>query len=191
MGKKPIRAKSKELSQNQRIVSRGETMSEIRKILKEDWTVIPFLGLTLLGFAVAIFDFVYLQNLSFKIFGFAGLLLLVVGGLIRMKARLELKKKAGFTSLVGTSKLQIVKKHTLVEDGLYRNIRHPLYLGEISRNLGFVLIFSSVYGTLIVLLASSFLFFRIQLEEKMLVTEFGDEYEECKRKTKRIIPFIY
>jgi protein-S-isoprenylcysteine O-methyltransferase Ste14 len=64
-------------------------------------------------------------------------------------------------------------------------------LGEISRNLGFVLILSSVYGTLMVLLASSFLLFRIQLEEKMLVTEFGDEYEEYKRKTKRIMPFIY
>jgi protein-S-isoprenylcysteine O-methyltransferase Ste14 len=99
-------------------------MSEIKKTLKEDWTVIPFLGLTLLDFAVAIFDFVYLQNFSFKIFGGAGLLLLVVGGLIRMKARLELKKKAGFPSLVGTSKLQIVKKHKLVKDGLYGHIRH-------------------------------------------------------------------
>ncbi len=108
-----------------------------------------------------------------------------------MKARLDLKKKAGFSSLVGTSKLQIVKKHKLVKDGLYRHIRHPLYLGEIVRNLGFVLILSSIYGILIVLLASSFLLFRIQLEEEMLVSEFGTEYEEYKRKTKRIIPFIY
>ena len=166
-------------------------MAEAKKTLKEDWTVIPFLGLTLLGFAAAILDFVYLQNFSFQIFALIGLLLLLVGGLIRMKARFELKKKAGYGSLVGTGKLKIVKEHKLVKDGLYRHIRHPLYLGEILRNLGVVVIFSSVYGILIVLLASTFLFFRMDIEEKMLVSAFGEEYKEYKRKTKRLIPHIY
>lgn len=108
-----------------------------------------------------------------------------------MKARLELKKKAGFGSLVGTAKLKIVKGHHLVKDGLYKHIRHPLYLGEILRNLGVTIIFSSMYGTLIVLLASIFLFFRIDIEEKMLVAVFGEEYKEYKRNTKKIIPYIY
>ena len=104
--------------------------------MKEDWTVIPFLGLTLLGFVAAILDFVFLQNFSFQIFAIAGLLLLLIGGIIRMKARLELKKKAGYGSLVGTAKLKIVKEHKLVTDGLYQHIRHPLYLGEIEKPRG-------------------------------------------------------
>ena len=166
-------------------------MSEVKKTLKEDWTVIPFLGLTLLGFAAAILDFVYLQNFSFQIFTLAGLLLLLVGGLIRMKARLELKKKAGYGSLVGTAQLKIVREHKLVKDGLYKHVRHPLYLGEILRNLGLVVIFSSVYAILIVLLASIFLFFRIEIEERMLGVEFGEKYEEYKRNTKKMIPYIY
>ena len=166
-------------------------MSEVKKYLKRDWTVIPFLGLTFMGFAAAIIDFIYLKNFSFQIFALVGLLLLLVGGLIRMKARLQLKKKAGFDSLIGTGRLQIVKKHQLVKDGLYKHIRHPLYLGEILRNLGFVVIFSSVYGILIVLLASIFLFFRIEIEEKMLMTVFSEEYREYKRNTKRLIPYIY
>ena len=166
-------------------------MAEVKKTLKEDWTVIPFLGLTLLGFAAAILDFIYLQNFSFQIFALAGLLLLLVGGFIRMKARLELKKKAGYDSLVGTAKLKIVKEHKLVKDGLYKHIRHPLYLGEILRNLGLVVIFSSVYGMLIVLLASIFLLFRIEIEEKMLIGVFGEEYKKYKRSTKRLIPYIY
>jgi protein-S-isoprenylcysteine O-methyltransferase Ste14 len=53
-----------------------------------------------------------------------------------MKARLELKKKAGYGSLVGTAKLKIVKEHKLVTDGLYQHIRHPLYLGEIEKPRG-------------------------------------------------------
>lgn len=108
-----------------------------------------------------------------------------------MKARLQLKKKAGYGSLVGTAKLQIVKKHRLVKDGIYKHIRHPLYLGEILRNLGFVVIFSSVYGILIVLLASIFLLFRIEIEEKMLILVFGEEYIEYRRNTKKMIPYIY
>ncbi len=108
-----------------------------------------------------------------------------------MKARLELKKKAGFDSLIGTGQLQIVKKHQLVKDGLYKHIRHPLYLGEILRNLGFVAIFSSGYGILIVLLASTLLLFRIEIEEKMLMAVFGEEYKEYKKNTKRLIPYIY
>jgi protein-S-isoprenylcysteine O-methyltransferase Ste14 len=166
-------------------------MNEAKNTLKRDWTVIPFMGLTLLGFVAAILDFVYLQKISFQIFAVPGLILLIVGGLIRMKARLQLKKKAGFDSLVGTSKLKIVKEHHLVKDGLYKHVRHPLYLGEILRNLGFVVIFSSVYGTLTVLLASTFLFFRMDIEEKMLISVFGEEYKEYKRTTKRLIPLIY
>ena len=108
-----------------------------------------------------------------------------------MKARLDLKKKAGFESLPGTGRLKIVKDHKLVTEGLYRHIRHPIYLGEILRNLGFVLIFSSVYGMLIVLLASVLLLFRIELEEKMLLVIFGEEYKEYRRKTKKIIPHIH
>ncbi len=153
--------------------------------------MIPFLGLTLMGFAAAIIDFVYRQNFSFQLFAVAGLFLLVVGGVIRMKARLELKRKAGFSSYTATGRLKIIKDHELATDGLYTHIRHPIYLGEILRNLGFVVIFSSVYGILIVLLASTLLYFRIQIEEKMLAAKFGREYGEYKRNTKRIIPYMY
>jgi len=104
---------------------------------------------------------------------------------------LELKKKAGFGSLAATAKLQIVERHHLVKDGLYRHIRHPLYLGEILRNFGIVSVFSSVYGVLSIAVATGFLFFRIRNEERMLIERFGEEYKEHQRTTKRIVPYIY
>jgi len=159
--------------------------------MKEDWTVLPFLLLTILGFIAAVLDFVYRQDFNFQVFAVAGLILLVAGELIRMKARLELKKKARFGSLTGTVQLQIIKGHQLVKDGLYKYIRHPIYLGEILRNLGFTAIFSSIYGSLIVLLASVFLLFRIEIEEKMLINVFGEEYKKYKRNTKKMTPYIY
>jgi protein-S-isoprenylcysteine O-methyltransferase Ste14 len=166
-------------------------MSEDKKNLTEDWTVIPFTGLTLLGFVAAILDFVFLQNFNFQVYAIAGLFLLVIGGATRIKARLELNRKAGFGSYIGTWRVKTVKNHRLVKDGLYQHIRNPIYLAEIVRNLGFVLIFSSAYGTSMILLASIFLLFRIELEEKILVALFGQEYREYKRKTKKIIPYIY
>jgi protein-S-isoprenylcysteine O-methyltransferase Ste14 len=33
--------------------------------------------------------------------------------------------------------------------------------------------------------------YRIQSEEAMLVAEFGGEYEEYIRRTKRLIPYVY
>jgi protein-S-isoprenylcysteine O-methyltransferase Ste14 len=60
-----------------------------------------------------------------------------------------------------------------------------------ARNLGFSMILSSVYGSVIVLLGNMFLLFRIPIEEEMLLNEFGEEYEDYRKKTKKLIPYIY
>ena len=59
------------------------------------------------------------------------------------------------------------------------------------RNLGFVLIPSSVYGALLIAVAMIFFLFRMGIEERMLTEAFGDEYREYRRNTKRVIPYIY
>jgi protein-S-isoprenylcysteine O-methyltransferase Ste14 len=163
----------------------------MRKSFTEDWTLLPLLVVLGTGFVVAILDFVFLQNLTFQVFALAGLCLLLIGGYLRFKARLELKKKAGFNSLAATARLQIVESHQLVKDGLYKYIRHPIYLGETLRNFGLVLIFSSIYGVLFIAVATIFLLFRIRIEEKMLIEAFGEDYKEYQRNTKRIIPYVY
>jgi len=166
-------------------------VSTVRKSFQEDWTLLPFLVTTSAGFIVAILDFVFLQNLKVQIFALAGLAMLLTGGYLRNKARLELKKKAGFSSFAATGRLQIVENHRLVKDGLYKHVRHPIYLGETVRSLGFVLLFSSIIGLILIAAATIFLLFRIQKEEKMLTNRFGAEYQEYKRKTKKILPRIY
>lgn len=157
----------------------------------EDWALLPFLASTSAGFIVAVVDFVFLQNLRFQLSGLIGVFLSVIGGYLRHKARLELKKKAGYKSLLSTAKLQIIEDHRLVTEGLYRHIRHPIYLGETLRNLGFVMIPSSLYGMLLITVATIFLLFRIEIEEKMLIDKFGEEYREYQRNTNKLIPYIY
>ena len=166
-------------------------MLKVKKSFKEDWTLLPALVALGTGFIIAILDFVFLQNLTFQVFALAGLCLLLIGGYLRFKARLELKKKAGFSSLGSTARLQIVEGHRLVKDGLYKHARHPIYLAETLRNFGFVLIFSSIYGVLFIAVGTIFLLFRIRTEEKMLIEAFGEDYKEYQRNTKRLLPYIY
>ena len=162
-----------------------------KKSFREDWTSLPFIIITGTGFIVAILDFIFFQNLKLQIVSFIGVVLLAVGGYFRMKARLMLRRKAGFDNLVSTSRLQIVKSQKLATDGPYKYIRHPLYLGETVRNFGIVVIFSSIYGILLVMIGTAFLLFRMNLEEEMLVKAFGSYYEDYKKNTKRLIPYIY
>jgi len=159
--------------------------------LREDWASVPFLGLTSIGFLVSVYDFWILQGVSFRLSAplVIGILLVAFGGYLRITCRRALMG-AGF-GLLNSARLQIVEGHQLLTDGVYSRIRHPLYLGEIMRNLGFTLILSSLYGFVIVLVGSLFLPFRIEIEERMLLAEFGQEYEEYKKRTKKLIPYIY
>ena len=108
---------------------------KVKKSFRDDWTSLPFVIITSIGFFVALIDFIFLQNLKFHFFSIFGLALVIIGGYLRMKARLILRKKAGFGNIVSTSRLQIVEDQKLLKIGPYKYIRHPLYLGEILRNL--------------------------------------------------------
>jgi protein-S-isoprenylcysteine O-methyltransferase Ste14 len=156
--------------------------------LKEDWVSLPFLLIVMVGWVVAVYDFWKLQGLRFQLNSWivTGVVLLVFGGALRLMSRRTLMK-AGF-GLVSSSRLQIVEDQRLVTDGVYTHIRHPLYLGEMARNLGFALLLSSAYGSAIVILGNLFLLLRIPIEEELLVKEFGNEYKEYRKRTKKLIP---
>jgi protein-S-isoprenylcysteine O-methyltransferase Ste14 len=54
-----------------------------------------------------------------------------------------------------------------------------------------VIILSSLYGIVVMGIGLIFLLIRIEMEERMLTEAFGNEYEEYKRTTKKLIPFLY
>jgi protein-S-isoprenylcysteine O-methyltransferase Ste14 len=146
---------------------------------KEDWAVIPYLVLILTGFSISIIDFVYVQKLVYQsVWIITGVPILLFGGAMRFLPRRRLIK-AGFGSI------------WMVTDGYYKHIRHPIYLGEIGRSFGWVITLSSLYGLVFMILGLVFLLIRIEIEEKMLIETFGEEYKEYQRNTKKIIPYIY
>ena len=80
----------------------------------------------------------------------------------------------------------------LKTDGIYERIRHPSYLGIHFIILGFSFTMNSLYSFLVlfvpVLLS---VMYRIRIEEKVLVNEFGERYSNYASRTKKLIPGIY
>src|SRR5262252_5279643 len=113
-----------------------------------------------------------------------GVALFAAGGALRIWPVFVLGHR--FSGLVA-----IQPGHTLVTSGLYGVIRHPSYLGLLINSLGWALAFRSMVGVLLTGLTIPPLIARIQAEERLLRTQFGDEYDAYRSRTSRLIPGIY
>lgn len=158
--------------------------------LREDWPAMPYATLVLVGIAISAYDLIVLQGFRIQLYpAIIGVVLVIVGGSVRAISRMTLKR-AGF-GLVNSSRLRVVEKQKIVTDGVYGYIRHPLYLGEIIRNVGFAVALYSLYGLIPILVGNALLLFRIEIEERMLVEEFGGAYKEYMSRTKKLVPYVY
>ncbi len=121
----------------------------------------------------------------FKYISIAGIFLITAGLILRMAAVASLGKYF-------TSDVAIFPEHRLVKTGPYRFLRHPAYAGGILSFLGLSLGFSNWITLLVILPVVSAAFLRrIKIEEKALEERFGQEYEEYRRKTAAIIPWVW
>ncbi|MFC2115655.1 methyltransferase family protein [Bacteroidota bacterium] len=78
----------------------------------------------------------------------------------------------------------------LISTGLYRYIRHPLYLSLILGGFGVMMKdpkWTQVILSIINLLA---MYLTARVEENEMIRKFGQEYAEYMKKTKMFIPFI-
>ena len=90
-----------------------------------------------------------------------------------------------------SSTLVIRKDHKLIQHGIYKYVRHPIYFGTILVFLGIPLILTSLYGLATMALVIPLFLNRIRMEEKLLIEEFGAEYERYRETSKKLIPFLF
>lgn len=91
-----------------------------------------------------------------------------------------------------TRTLRVSDTQTIVSQGPYRIIRHPGYLGTIFVWVGFALAVGNWVATIILtILLFSVYGYRIHLEEAMLIERFGIKYQEYRKQTWILIPFLY
>ncbi len=115
----------------------------------------------------------------------AGTLLLALGLWLFHRSHTDLGTNWSIT-------LQVREKHRLVTEGLYRRVRHPMYLALLIYSAGQALVLPNYfvgpsYGVAMVLVFA----LRVGPEERMMVEEFGSDYEAYRERTKRLVPFIW
>lgn len=144
------------------------------------WLSIP-LGLSI-GFSFA--DYAPWDSTERSV-AVAGLLIFVLGLAIRWLAIFQLKKEF-------TVDVSISDTHRLNTSGLYRFVRHPSYSGLLLTCFGLSLAMNSLPSLFIVNLPILIaLLYRIHVEESILKTEFGEDYEHYSNNTSRLIPKIF
>lgn len=91
-----------------------------------------------------------------------------------------------------TVDVAIRENHRIKKEGFYKYLRHPSYAFSLLTFLGLGL-FLNNWLSLVLALIPPFLAFnyRMKVEERALIEEFGDEYIQYQRNTKRILPFLY
>jgi protein-S-isoprenylcysteine O-methyltransferase Ste14 len=90
-----------------------------------------------------------------------------------------------------SGQVTIQKSHQLIKLGLYRYIRHPVYLGMLCSALGLSFLFRSWIGLVAMVPILVGLLFRIRDEEAVLHKEFGSEWEAYCQQSWRFIPYLY
>jgi len=83
------------------------------------------------------------------------------------------------------------KTSELIETGLYKYIRHPLYSSLIFLTWGIFLKQITISLFLISLISTIFLYLTAVSDEKECLGYFGGKYKEYMKRTKRFIPFIF
>ena len=82
--------------------------------------------------------------------------------------------------------------HELVTHGPYRLLRHPSYTGSLLSFLGLGLAIGNWMSVLIAVVPPLIAFiWRLQVEEAALAGRFGQLFEDQRRRSWRLIPFIW
>jgi protein-S-isoprenylcysteine O-methyltransferase Ste14 len=78
----------------------------------------------------------------------------------------------------------------LVKSGLYKYIRHPLYLSIFLLGTGIMLKNTGIIQLSLGAVNLTAIYLTARIEEKEMISKFGDEYREYIKETRMFIPFI-
>lgn len=115
--------------------------------------------------------------------GTIGLSISLTGAIIACTSRYPLGKNWSLS-------VQEKEDHRLVQNGIYKLVRHPIYTGLLFLFLGNVIIVGDYRGIIAILIVFISFWFKLKKEEKLLSETFGLRYIEYKKRTKALIPYL-
>ena len=79
---------------------------------------------------------------------------------------------------------------TLQQTGLHKYVRHPLYFGTLLFVGGLFLLLPLLSNLIAAIVITVYVLIGIQLEEKKLFLEYGEEYRKYSGRVPKLIPKI-
>jgi len=134
------------------------------------------------------FLIIFLMCLSFfttsTTFTFLGLSISLVGVFIGLTA-IQHHQKGNFNI-----RPDIKENCILITHGIYKYIRHPMYLSVLTMMLGVLVLYPSWKQLFLYILLIITLLVKLRYEESLWVCH-NQEYQHYKKQTKQLIPFIF
>jgi len=88
-----------------------------------------------------------------------------------------------------SSTLQVNVEHTLVTQGVYRQVRHPMYAAHwLWAVAQLLLLHNWIAGPALLVLFLPLYILRVRREEQMMLDHFGEEYRAYIKRTGRVLP---
>lgn len=85
--------------------------------------------------------------------------------------------------------VEMYEGHTLITNGIYKYIRHPMYASLLVQSIAQILLIQNwIAGPISLILFFPFYLLRSKAEEKMMLEKFGDQYREYQKVTGGILP---
>ena len=80
---------------------------------------------------------------------------------------------------------------TVASSGVYKFVRHPMYVGNLIMMIGIPLALGSYWGLLFVIPGQAVIVFRILDEEKLLTQQLAGYPEYTQRVRDRLVPYVW
>ena len=147
------------------------------------------MGISSLGFILPL-TYIFSSWIDFAdyglppVMGWFGAVVFISGHLLLWKAHIDLG--TGWRKLI-----EITEGHELVTDGVFKHLRHPIYSAHLIWGLGQALLFANwLAGWSLLIAGIPLLCYRIPLEERMMLAEFGEDYRSYMESTGSLLPRI-
>lgn len=138
------------------------------------WTFIALFSIYILIVSSSVAEYFLIIKTVNAFISMSGFIIFLVGVLLRRISGKNLGRNWSFH-------VEIKENHELITTGIYKYLKHPYYLGVILELSGVCMISNSFYSLLLVFFVQlPLLAVRIFLEEKTLVSRFGDKYERYR-----------
>lgn len=142
-----------------------------------------FLGMFLLPLIYSVTDWLAFADYHLPLWlGWVGVVLLIGALILFALSHRDLQSN-------WSPSLEIYASHTLITNGIYRYIRHPMYASQWVWVIAQILLLHNwIAGPINLLVFIPFYFLRVRAEEKMMLATFGEQYRAYMQKTGGVVP---